>query len=160
MLSFIAFIPPKVGIKSCRCATECFICTCIWLDSWANSYRLVHYSYTWLFLTGLSWLLVSYFLLLTPFPFSNLNFLYILWNTIRNRTFRKHTCTLLRCALLVMCSLCLLSVACCLLIFVHYSLPVMFCSCLYTVVCKLYDRKYFIDNKVQGKIFSWIHDFF
>ena len=26
-----------------------------------------------------------------------------------------------------------------------------------TVVWKLFDRKYFIDN--QGKIFSWIHDF-
>ena len=24
-------IPAKVGIKSCRCARECFICTCIWL---------------------------------------------------------------------------------------------------------------------------------
>ena len=22
------------------------------------------------------------------------------------------------------------------------------------------DRKYFIDNKIQGKTFSWIHDFF
>ena len=26
-----------------------------------------------------------------------------------------------------------------------------------TIVCKLFNRKYFIDNKVQGKIFSWIH---
>ena len=25
------FIPAKVGIKSCRCARECFICTCVWL---------------------------------------------------------------------------------------------------------------------------------
>ena len=25
------FIPTKVGIKSCRHATECFTCTCIWL---------------------------------------------------------------------------------------------------------------------------------
>ena len=29
----------------------------------------------------------------------------------------------------------------------------------YTVVRKLFDRKYFIDNKIQGKIFSWLHDF-
>ena len=28
----------------------------------------------------------------------------------------------------------------------------------YTVV-KIFDRKYFIDKKIQGKIFSWIHDF-
>ena len=29
-----------------------------------------------------------------------------------------------------------------------------------TIVCKLFDGKYFIDNnKVQGKIFSWIHYF-
>ena len=28
----------------------------------------------------------------------------------------------------------------------------------YTVVRKLFDRKYFIDNKVQGKIFLWIQD--
>ena len=39
------FIPAKVRIKSCRCARECFICTCIWLHVWVNSYRLVHYSY-------------------------------------------------------------------------------------------------------------------
>ena len=26
-----SFIPAKVGIKSCRCARECFICTCVWL---------------------------------------------------------------------------------------------------------------------------------
>ena len=25
------FIPAKVGTKSCRCARECFICTCVWL---------------------------------------------------------------------------------------------------------------------------------
>ena len=25
------FMPAKVGIKSCRCARESFICTCVWL---------------------------------------------------------------------------------------------------------------------------------
>ena len=35
----------KVGIKSCRCVRKCFICACIRLPGWANSYRLVHYSY-------------------------------------------------------------------------------------------------------------------
>ena len=30
---------------------------------------------------------------------------------------------------------------------------------MYTVVWKLFDRKYFIDIKIQGKIFSWMHDF-
>ena len=25
------FLPAKVGIKSCRCARECFIYTCVWL---------------------------------------------------------------------------------------------------------------------------------
>ena len=29
--SWCCFIPAKVGIKSCRCARECFICTCVWL---------------------------------------------------------------------------------------------------------------------------------
>ena len=29
---------------------------------------------------------------------------------------------------------------------------------IYTIVRKLFDRKYFIDNEVQGKIFSLIHD--
>ena len=29
----------------------------------------------------------------------------------------------------------------------------------YIVVWKLFDRKYFIDNKIQGIIFSWVHDF-
>ena len=28
-----------------------------------------------------------------------------------------------------------------------------------TVVRKFFDRKYFIDKKIQGKIFSWMHDF-
>ena len=28
-----------------------------------------------------------------------------------------------------------------------------------TIVCKLFNRKYFIDNKVQGIIVSWIHYF-
>ena len=27
------FIPAKVGIKFCRHARECFICTCIWLHA-------------------------------------------------------------------------------------------------------------------------------
>ena len=72
MLSLIYFISAKVRIKSCRCAKECFICTCIWLHGWTNSYRLVHYSYTWLFLTGLSWLLDPYFL-------SQIQILYILY---------------------------------------------------------------------------------
>ena len=27
------------------------------------------------------------------------------------------------------------------------------------VVQKFFNRKYFIDKKVQGKIFSWMHDF-
>ena len=31
--------------------------------------------------------------------------------------------------------------------------------CIITVIWKLFNRKYFIDNKVQGKIFSWIRDF-
>ena len=26
-----ATTPAKVGIKSCGCARECFICTCVWL---------------------------------------------------------------------------------------------------------------------------------
>ena len=30
----------------------------------------------------------------------------------------------------------------------------------YTVIWKLFDIKYFIDNKAQGKIFLWIHAFF
>ena len=30
---------------------------------------------------------------------------------------------------------------------------------MYTVVWKLFERKCFIDNKIQGKIFSWMHDF-
>ena len=29
----------------------------------------------------------------------------------------------------------------------------------YTVVRKFFDRKYFIDKKIQGKIFSLMHDF-
>ena len=29
----------------------------------------------------------------------------------------------------------------------------------YTVIQKLFDRKYIIDNKVQGKLVSWIHDY-
>ena len=29
----------------------------------------------------------------------------------------------------------------------------------YTVVQKFFDRKYFIDKKIQGKIFSLMHDF-
>ena len=29
---------------------------------------------------------------------------------------------------------------------------------IYTILRKLFDRKYFIDNEVQGKIFSLIHD--
>ena len=29
--TFILYVPAKVGIKSCRCARECFIYTCIWL---------------------------------------------------------------------------------------------------------------------------------
>ena len=28
-----------------------------------------------------------------------------------------------------------------------------------TIVQKLLDRKYFIDNRIQGKMFSWIHDY-
>ena len=28
-----------------------------------------------------------------------------------------------------------------------------------TEVWKLFNTKYFIDNKVQGKLLSWIHDF-
>ena len=28
-----------------------------------------------------------------------------------------------------------------------------------TVVWKFFDRKYFLDKKIQGKIFSWMHDF-
>ena len=28
-----------------------------------------------------------------------------------------------------------------------------------TVVWKIFDRKTFINNKIQGEIFSWIHDF-
>ena len=31
--------------------------------------------------------------------------------------------------------------------------------CMYYLVRKLFDRKYFIDNKVHDKIFLWIHDF-
>ena len=29
----------------------------------------------------------------------------------------------------------------------------------YTVVRKFFDRKYFIDKKIQGKIFSLMHEF-
>ena len=29
----------------------------------------------------------------------------------------------------------------------------------YTVVQKFFDRKYFIDKKIRGKIFSLMHDF-
>ena len=31
--------------------------------------------------------------------------------------------------------------------------------CVDTIVRKLFDRNYFIDNEIQGKIFSWIHDY-
>ena len=30
---------------------------------------------------------------------------------------------------------------------------------IYTVVWKFFGRKYFIDKKIHGKIFLWIHDF-
>ena len=46
---------PKQGLKLCRCARVCFICTCCWLHQTANSYRPMHYSYiatsTWFELT-------------------------------------------------------------------------------------------------------------
>ena len=40
-------------------------------------------------------------------------------------------------------------------------LPNLYVLCNIMICCisKNFDRKYFIDNKVQGKIFSWIHDF-
>ena len=31
VVAYMFYIPAKVGIKSCRCARECFICTSVWL---------------------------------------------------------------------------------------------------------------------------------
>ena len=47
VVTYYMYIPAKVGIKSCRCAREYFICTCVWLHRYvrANSHRLVDYSY-------------------------------------------------------------------------------------------------------------------
>ena len=63
------------------------------------------------------------------------------------------------------------------LVYHHKCLCVCLCTCVsvcvpictfmfvymyehvYTIARKCFDRKYFIDNKNQGKIFSWIHDF-
>ena len=62
----IYFIPAIVGIKLCRCATECYICTCIWLLPF--------------FVSGSRWLyLFAYFLLWSLLSFSNLDFLNILY---------------------------------------------------------------------------------
>ena len=52
-----------------------FVHVCIWLHGWANSYRLVHYSYTWLSLTGSSSILASYFLLWCLIPLSDTIFI-------------------------------------------------------------------------------------
>ena len=70
MISLIYFIPAKVGIKILVDVLEnAFICTYIWLHGWANSYRLVHYSYIVAFLTSLSWLLISLLFIAIPTSF-------------------------------------------------------------------------------------------
>ena len=40
-----------------------------------------------------------------------------------------------------------------------YVMTVDMLASRYTVVQKFFDRKYFIDKKIQDKILSWIHDF-
>ena len=58
-------------IKSCRCARESLICTCIWLHVWANSYWPVHYNHTAIS----NWLLISLFFIAIPLlHFTNSNF--------------------------------------------------------------------------------------
>ena len=55
----IYFIPVKVRITSCRCARECFICTCLWLHVFEPTATDWCIAITQLFLSGSSWLLVS-----------------------------------------------------------------------------------------------------
>ena len=39
---YILYQPIKVGIKSCKCNRECFICTCIWLHVFESTVKLTN----------------------------------------------------------------------------------------------------------------------
>ena len=84
----------KVMIKSCKRARKCFIYAYVWLHGWANSYTLVHYSHmaisNWFKLTT-CFLLLLWSLL----PFSNSNFLYILFAYFLNTSYCTYRYTML-----------------------------------------------------------------
>ena len=79
------FIPAKVGIKSCRCARECFIYTCVWLHVHALELTITGWWIIVAYLSIPNWFelqlvsqlasyLFSYFLLRSLLPFSNSKF--------------------------------------------------------------------------------------
>ena len=55
------FIYYKVGIKSCRYARECFICTCIWLQGYMFVLTVANAG-LWM-MAIFNWLIVSFLLL-------------------------------------------------------------------------------------------------
>ena len=81
------FISAKVGIKSCRCARECFICTCVWLYVHAEltitgwwiivAYLSIPIWFELQLVSQLASYLFSYFLLRSLLPFSNSKFFLI-----------------------------------------------------------------------------------